>query len=552
MNKNNYFPKNEHLKKIIRDRQQTLRFHPEDLYEWWRPQCTIRILLVADGFLNFGSRDFGLSAFVSTLVNESYSYGKFEITLAHRGSSVGNPEVSIERSIADFKFSNTNHFDQDMYDQVWLFGSSGEFSNTSGIGVRMSPNELTALETFMDNGGGVFATGDHGALGKTLCGNIKRVNQMRRWDNTSGEVGMFDSKRNDTNQIGREPGSQFDDQSDDIPQYIHTKKYTSQLGIFLFETYPHPLLCGRNGPINYIPDHPHEGECVVPNDLSDFPGSVIPEIIATSLVSGGKTSSGSKLPTIPHSFGAICAYDGHQVNVGRVVTDATWHHFINVNLIGEINDSQQDNNRGTTEHPSKLEGFLYSTSGEQYLAQIKEYYINIALWIARKNNQICINAGGLWKLLFQHRVLETSMDHPSLALERISPALLYSIGTHARDVLGKLAGQCRKIQIINDGIRTSAPEFADVIDPYISSNRSSDKLPIPWFDYKAIISMALGGGMLAMRDQYMYNDRDENKKVSSNEVMKVFHAGVKKGLSVAFKTVKSDMKELDKFLEVAE
>ena len=27
-------------------------------------------------------------------------------------------------------------------------------------------------------------------------------------------------------------------------------------------------------------------------------------------------------------------YDGHRADVGRVVCDSTWHHFVNVNLTG--------------------------------------------------------------------------------------------------------------------------------------------------------------------------------------------------------------------------
>ena len=38
----------------------------------------------------------------------------------------------------------------------------------------------------MDGGGGLFATGDHGALGKALCGEVPRARSMRRWDDSSG------------------------------------------------------------------------------------------------------------------------------------------------------------------------------------------------------------------------------------------------------------------------------------------------------------------------------------------------------------------------------
>ena len=59
---------------------------------------------------------------------------------------------------------------------------------------------------------------------------------------------------------------------------------------------------------------------------------VKPEVIATSHNSQGIVQKGV-VNTRP--FGAIGSYDGHRANVGRVLVDATWHHFFNVNLIGD-------------------------------------------------------------------------------------------------------------------------------------------------------------------------------------------------------------------------
>ena len=93
----------------------------------------------------------------------------------------------------------------------------------------------------------------------------------------------------------------------------------------------------RLGPINFLPDHMHEGNCEVPSDLGNsfaFDGEnfteypeknghqQIPEVIATA--TNNVTSS---------QFGVLCAYDGHAVDVGRVAVDATWHHWFNINTI---------------------------------------------------------------------------------------------------------------------------------------------------------------------------------------------------------------------------
>jgi hypothetical protein len=71
----------------------------------------------------------------------------------------------------------------DTHDQVWLFGFQSS-------GSEPSDEELRAISEFMDSGGGLFATGDHSALGKALCSEVPRARSMRRWDDSSGEVGM--------------------------------------------------------------------------------------------------------------------------------------------------------------------------------------------------------------------------------------------------------------------------------------------------------------------------------------------------------------------------
>ncbi|MGB3798175.1 MAG: hypothetical protein WA952_00090, partial [Lewinella sp.] len=219
----------------------------------------MRVLLLANGFLDFGTGDFGLSTFVGALKHDGRSYVRFDITLAHRGGFVGDPGVAVARSIANFRFEDSDHFGDNTYDQVWLFGADrGE------NGQQLGNDELLILTDFMNAGGGVFATGDHGNLGKSLCGSVPRVREMRLWDNASGKVGMVDPQRNDTNQSGRDTGSQFDDQSDDIPQNIAPKIYSSWIGGFWRETYPHPLLCSPIGRITVLPDHAHEGECIAP------------------------------------------------------------------------------------------------------------------------------------------------------------------------------------------------------------------------------------------------------------------------------------------------
>ena len=80
---------------------------PELIYPWWR-RCTVKVLLVTDGNLNFGEGDFGLSTFVRILKNDAPSRVRFEITLGHirnvSNADMLSAEPGIARRIKEFRF----------------------------------------------------------------------------------------------------------------------------------------------------------------------------------------------------------------------------------------------------------------------------------------------------------------------------------------------------------------------------------------------------------------------------------------------------------------
>jgi hypothetical protein len=483
-------------------------------------KCRVRVLLVTDGGLDFGSGDFGLRAFVQFLQVPKY-YVKYEVTLAHRrarsGDAMMDGDSNISRRITNFRFDNGDHFGSDSYDEVWLFGIEG----SPGI----TESEVRAVAEFMDGGGGLFATGDHGALGKAMSGQIPRARSMRLWDHTavpesaSDEVSMGGPRRNDTNRLGNDIGSQFNDQSDDVPQSVKPKLYRVQTGIWE-AVFPHPLLCGQKGAIKVMPDHPHEGECVEPIDadqsvtvagatFEEYPQGTngnprpVPEVISTSSVLSG-TTSGGKFATNAHTFGGICAYDGHRASVGRVVTDATWHHFVNVNLIGELGAA-----------PPKDVGFLATTAGQAHLETIKNYYSNLAIWMARPELIACMNKRILWATIFDGRVIEAVTTVYELKLKDARFFLLWEIGKHARDVLGRATSVCQSRRLILDLIWPHVDlDFLPRVDPWMPRPRPEpDPPPDPWFDATPVLDVALGGALLGLRDEFLEADQTEFEDV---------------------------------------
>lgn len=508
---------NRELLDIVHRRQHWWRHEPWILNPYLFRPCKVRVLLVTDGGLDFGSGDFGLRAFVQTLLSGVTYYVKYDITLAHRNSRSGDQmmedEAAITRRITNFDFSNTDHFDTDMYDEAWLFGI-----DSSSVGI--SDDEVRAVARFMDNDGGVFATGDHGALGRAMGRRIPRVRNMRLWDNASGDVGMTDSDRNDTNRRGHDTASTFDDQSDDVPQVIEPRLYTRRSGIWEV-SFPHPLLCGESGVIDVMPDHPHEGECVEPTSVNEtvtvsgesfveYPPATIagaprplPEVISTNTVLAGSTATVpgifDKDPTQAHTFGGICAYDGHRAGIGRVVTDATWHHFVNVNLIGE-----------TGAAAPKDVGFLATATGQAHLDKIKNYFRNIAIWIARPSLIRCMNRRIMWSTIFNSRLVESLTTHLDVRLRDANVRLILAAGTHARDVLGRLHGACQTRQLALWILEELMPaELLIQLDPWAPGPPEPD--PAPWFSPEALLDLALGAAAFALRDEFGREDLNVDK-----------------------------------------
>lgn len=248
--------------------KELIKTKPEFLKEitpiwWWFKPCVVNVLVVTDGGLNFTIRGFGLSEFLlsfNKLEQESLTNIRYKVTIAHRNQNfsapspdpnLANPNPIIVNRISNFKFDTSVNLND--FDQVWLFGMDSVTNISSAENIK--------IEQYMNDGGGLFATGDHGSLGSAMCSQITRVKDMRHWtDFGTNEVGMNQPRRNDTNRpgAGQTLSNQFNNQSDDIPQNIAVRTFGSG--------HPHSLLSispskRASGIIDVMPDHPHEGEC---------------------------------------------------------------------------------------------------------------------------------------------------------------------------------------------------------------------------------------------------------------------------------------------------
>jgi hypothetical protein len=392
--------------------------------------AAINVLVVGDGpFLTNVPPSLGISfASSQDVTDDTFTVSEFVYLL--RNNPV--PQISVDtahrRNDPNAKFANFNFAtstDLSQYDVIWLFGYEGWNYGATAYGSAIADNELLAITQFMNAGGGVFATGDHAGMGSLMCGRIPRVRSMRRWFGRAGDIPSdcpataidyngatvaavnYPGISNDpTPGVGRadtlrqNPAGdtattfQFDDQSDEFPQTLN------------FPSGPvHSILQGPNGPISRFPDHMHEGEVVTPSTLSsvlviggqpfqEYPAVAgfqpTPGIIATGNILGGHTTmvdgsgceqnnfSGDTVPTVSNTIGTLCAYDGRGAGVGRVVTDSSFHHYLDLNLIGDPCGSAPDRMQGLGP------GYATPASGSA-LADLQSFYVNTVVWLSRVN-----------------------------------------------------------------------------------------------------------------------------------------------------------------------
>jgi hypothetical protein len=515
------------------------------LTKFLRP-CRLKILMVVDGhpgsFLNvsFSHSYFGLSAVLDTLRDNPEYFVKFNITRAHRQVDDFKPDPATEPLLharygphfENFRFTQAG-FDINAYDQVWLFGARSDPAATPDA-QRLTDAELQVLATWMDTRkGGLFATGDHADLGASLCARVPRASTMRRWTNAQGVPPQVGPNRHDTNRKGHDAFYTFDDESDDIPMRISPRYYPlGSWSPFRKRRAPHPVLCGTDGVIDVLPDHPHEGhvfedaDVVLTRNLTygtysapEYPAvggvQTRPEVIAHAHVLGDHTNASdlNKGAADAKTFGAVGAYNGHAANVGRVVVDSTWHHWFDVNLTGRPAGSL-DSLPSDDTNPKTL-GYLATAAGTAAYARIQNYFRNVAMWLATPAKQSCMFLRATYGAVIRYPLVERL--HPDLAI--------WVLGESARDAIGRRAGQCNVSWWLHDIYPDLRDLFAvEKIEPFPDPNPCLTCPPPDLFEIYAL------GGITRELLALAYREEDSPREVDEAQVARAFVRGVGAGV----------------------
>jgi hypothetical protein len=100
-------------------------------------------------------------------------------------------------------------------------------------------------------------------------------------------------------------------------------------------------------------------------------------------------------------FAAIVAYDGHRANVGRASVDATWHHFVNINL------------DGSGAGPG-FPAFITAGIDSETMTRMRRYYVNLATWLMPKSVRRCLRFVELFTEVVRYPFIEElNLPRPS-------------------------------------------------------------------------------------------------------------------------------------------
>jgi hypothetical protein len=408
----NSFSTIEQIQSSIRNRWGIIDW--DQRFPWWRTPAQVRILMYADSSVRFQGGPFLGLQYVSTLLkSRAYFYVNFQIDTAHRDGTDPSASIKGAKQLTELDILTK-------YDEIWFFGLNST--------PNLSLDEVALLDKFMaaPKFGGVLVTGDHANLGRGITGQITRAGEMRRYPAPDSIPPIW----NTTLEEGPDANLTYDfeDQSDDRPQTIRYKRYPLGTSRFLRQYRPHPILCGPDGPIKVFPDHQHEGEALAPvitPGAAQWPTKLgrqeTPEVIAWGRI---KDPAAVKYG---QEIGLVSAYNGHNVDVGRIIGDSTWHHWFDINLTGEAAP------------PSPYAGFDDTPQGQAVLRQIDAYFLNCGVWLAPPDKQAQMRNVGWWSILWSDRIVELSPQTP-----------IARLGEVAIDALGQRASRCTVSEWILD------------------------------------------------------------------------------------------------------
>jgi hypothetical protein len=251
------------------------------------------------------------------------------------------------------------------YDEVWFFLHNPDGKDAD----RLDEPERTALLRWMNGGGGVLVAGDHAegkegnyrGLGAPIGRCIPRARHMRVWD---GPPGILDKDRaadtTDFSIAGRGVDPTYLAQ-DSLPQRLLLPLVVSGIPSSA-EARPHAVFrAGVDRILDRFPDHEHEGWVKkTAGAATESEHAKWPEIPQEWPHLSVPPKRGSDIPGVDiialgvdwrhgRTHNLMAQWDGHQLPLpgtdeayGRILADASFHHYVDFNLASIVNKADEN------------------------------------------------------------------------------------------------------------------------------------------------------------------------------------------------------------------
>jgi hypothetical protein len=398
---------------------------------------TIKILLYTDDPNEITQADsldkfLSLGSMIARLKAHGPAFANLDLHLVSRNSDIGNRADKKIDDVMNKELEETG----EPFDQIWFFGIHQANTSTVSLGVfgggmesELNKKEVSALNEWMkvnpdgSGGGGVLITGDHSnkrpegtvsgnnsgcpdnsenedflGLGRAIGRCVPRAGLLRIWQ------GAPTYRSEDSFSTIATAGLQ----TDRVPQQLMLTK-VNVAGEPDSAGQPHPLFFYKPGQfIEVFPDHEHEGAVTIPDtlDAAVWPtgktGQPGPHVVACGTDQRNNTQ-----------LKILATYNGDLADVGRIVADSTWHHYMNLNL----------------------NGFPHPAPEGSDSDQIGQFYGNLAVWLSPRK-----------KRAEMAHAMCSQLANYTLLLEE--PGNVKSIGSAASSILSRVAAPCEIHELI--------------------------------------------------------------------------------------------------------
>jgi hypothetical protein len=401
---------------------------------------TIKILFYTDDPQIAPTDDFGqffgLGSMIERLKSHTPTFADLEIKWFSRNSDAAHHADNKLDVILNNEVQETN----EPFDEIWFFGlhqsNTNQFSllaRRGGPESELNANEVAALTEWMNvrdgkGGGGILMTGDHSnetppnvvvtshnghcaekteneaflGLGRALGRYVPRAGSLRKWEGAP----TYHSE----NSFSTICDAGF--QTDRVPQQLQLRTVNDD-GDPDPNGRPHPLFFYKEGQfIEVFPDHAHEGAVIIPPEDDELDPREWP-VTEDGIQPRPHVVAFGRDARKPDPLNIIATYNGDLCDVGRIVADSTWHHYMNLNL----------------------RGFPHPAPEGSASDQIGQFYANLAVWLAPKRKREEMARLMLWELARYTLLLEENQDAESTGATAQSVMTMVSSGCEMHELM---------------------------------------------------------------------------------------------------------------------